>query len=102
MTVTISRLERFDRIGSTQDVVRGWLVDEVPEVCVAVADEQTTGRGRLDRSWQAPPGRAILASAGFRPEDLVPEHGWRLGAIVALAMLDGVEEVLGAAAATST
>jgi BirA family transcriptional regulator, biotin operon repressor / biotin---[acetyl-CoA-carboxylase] ligase len=91
----ISRLERFHRVGSTQDVVRGWLDEGEPEICVAVADEQTAGRGRLDRSWQAPPGAAILLSAGFRPGGLAAEQAWRLGAIVALAMLEGVEEILG-------
>jgi BirA family transcriptional regulator, biotin operon repressor / biotin---[acetyl-CoA-carboxylase] ligase len=98
VTARISRLDRFGRIGSTQDVVRAWLAQGVPEICVAVADEQTAGRGRLDRTWEAPAGAALLASAGFRPIDLAPEHGWRLGAIVALAMLDAIDAEHGAAA----
>ena len=96
--MSVSRLERFARIGSTQDVVRAWLADGVAEICVAVADEQTAGRGRLDRSWQAPPGAALLVSAGFRPNWLAPEHGWRLGAIVALSMLEAIEAIHGRAA----
>ena len=44
----VSRLERFERVDSTQSVVRAWLADGVDEVCVAVADEQSEGRGRLD------------------------------------------------------
>jgi BirA family biotin operon repressor/biotin-[acetyl-CoA-carboxylase] ligase len=98
VTARISRLEHFERVGSTQDVVRAWLGEGEAEICVAVAEEQTSGRGRLDRSWQAPPGAAILLSAGFRPTGLGPEHAWRLGAIVALAMLDAIGDVHGAAA----
>jgi BirA family biotin operon repressor/biotin-[acetyl-CoA-carboxylase] ligase len=82
----ISRLERFGRVDSTQRIVREWLAEGVPEVCVAVADEQTAGRGRLDRSWQAPPGSALLLSVGFRPAHLHPGHAWRLAAVVAMAM----------------
>ena len=38
-----------------------------PEGVVAVADEQTAGRGRLGRSWVAPPGASLLVSVLLRP-----------------------------------
>jgi len=91
----ISRQERFDQVGSTNDVVRGWLADGTPEVCLAVADEQTSGRGRDGRTWQAPPGAGFLCSLGFRPTWLAPDRAWRLAAIVSLAMADAAEEVAG-------
>jgi len=75
--------------------VREWLAAGVGEVCLAVADEQTDGRGRLDRVWQASPGRALLLSAGFRPADLKASHGWRLAAISSLAMLAAATSLLG-------
>jgi BirA family biotin operon repressor/biotin-[acetyl-CoA-carboxylase] ligase len=34
---------------------------------VLVADHQTAGRGRLDRSWSAPPGASLLVSVLLRP-----------------------------------
>lgn len=91
----IARAERFGRIGSTNDVVRGWLDAGVPEVCLAVADEQTAGRGRRGRTWTAPSGAALLCSLGFRPTWLAPDRAWRLAAIVALAMCDAAEEAAG-------
>ena len=91
----LSRLERFDSVESTQPIVRAWLDAGEPEVCIAVAGEQTQGRGRLGRTWDAPPGAALLLSAGFRPLDLPARHAWRLGATVALAMLDAAEDVAG-------
>ncbi|HKB28473.1 MAG TPA: biotin--[acetyl-CoA-carboxylase] ligase [Candidatus Limnocylindrales bacterium] len=90
-----SRLEWFDSVDSTNDVVAGWLRDGVPEVCVAAADEQNAGRGRSGRSWTAPSGAALLCSVGFRPTWLDPERAWRLAAIVSLAMADTAESEAG-------
>jgi BirA family biotin operon repressor/biotin-[acetyl-CoA-carboxylase] ligase len=90
-----SRVERFGAIGSTNDVVRGWLAGGVDEVCVAVAEEQTGGRGRHGRTWQAPAGAALLLTAGFRPRWLAPDRSWRLAATVALAMAHAAEDAAG-------
>lgn len=38
-----------------------------PEGAVALCDEQTAGRGRLGRSWEAPAGSSILVSTVLRP-----------------------------------
>ena len=90
-----SRVEHFDRIGSTNDVVRDWLDQGHGEVVLAVADEQTAGRGRHGRSWTAPPGAALLLSLGFRPTWLPADRTWRLSATVALAMADAAEDTAG-------
>jgi BirA family biotin operon repressor/biotin-[acetyl-CoA-carboxylase] ligase len=90
-----SRVERLAAVGSTNDLVRGWLAEGTPEVCLAVAGEQTAGRGRHGRTWTAPPGAALLASLGFRPTWLPAERAWRLAAVTALAMCDAAEDVAG-------
>jgi BirA family transcriptional regulator, biotin operon repressor / biotin---[acetyl-CoA-carboxylase] ligase len=43
------------------------LPPDAPEGAVAVADEQTEGRGRLGRRWDAPAGTSILCSVQLRP-----------------------------------
>lgn len=91
----VSRLERFERVPSTQRVVRDWLDDGSAEVCVAVADVQTAGRGRLDRAWQDQAGRALLVSAGFRPAALSVTQAWRLPAVASMAMLGAITSLLG-------
>jgi BirA family biotin operon repressor/biotin-[acetyl-CoA-carboxylase] ligase len=96
----LARQERFDVVGSTNDVVRGWLADGVPEVCLAVADEQSAGRGREGRTWTAPAGHALLLSLGFRPTWLAPDRVWRLAAVTSLAMADAAEEAAGLAPGT--
>jgi BirA family biotin operon repressor/biotin-[acetyl-CoA-carboxylase] ligase len=93
----LSRQERFAVVGSTSDVIREWLAAGTAEVCLAVADEQSAGRGRQGRAWWAPAGRALLLSLGFRPAWLQPDRAWRLGAVVGLAMADAAEEVAGLA-----
>jgi len=53
----------FDRCLSTQLELRA----DDPEGAVAVAEEQTAGRGRLGREWHAPHGSSILCSLLLRP-----------------------------------
>jgi BirA family biotin operon repressor/biotin-[acetyl-CoA-carboxylase] ligase len=91
----VSRRESFARIGSTNDAVRAWLDAGTPEVCLAVADQQTAGRGRAERTWTAPAGAGLLLSVGFRPTWLVADRTWQLAAIVALSMADAAETVAG-------
>jgi BirA family biotin operon repressor/biotin-[acetyl-CoA-carboxylase] ligase len=92
---SLGRQERFASVGSTNDVVRDWLAAGEPEICLALADEQTAGRGRNGRSWSAPAGAGLLLSLGFRPTWLPADRAWRLAATVSLAMADAAEEVAG-------
>jgi BirA family biotin operon repressor/biotin-[acetyl-CoA-carboxylase] ligase len=96
----ISRREHFPVVGSTNDVVAGWLAEGVAEVCLAVTDEQATGRGREGRTWQAPSGAALLLSLGFRPGWIEPELVWRIAAVVSMAMAEAAEHVAGLDAGT--
>ena len=95
VTGWLSRFERFDVVGSTNDVVADWLREGTPEVCVAVADVQTSGRGRSGRTWQAPTGSALLLSVGLRPTWIDPERAWRLGATVTLTMAEACDIAAG-------
>jgi BirA family transcriptional regulator, biotin operon repressor / biotin---[acetyl-CoA-carboxylase] ligase len=69
---------------------------DMPEGAVAVADEQTGGRGRQGRSWQAPPGSSLLVSVLLKPsrERNVPE----LSLVGGLATAEAVERATGLAA----
>ena len=48
------------------------LGDDDPEGAAVAADEQTEGRGRLGRRWEATAGRAILCSVLLRPSVPMP------------------------------
>jgi BirA family biotin operon repressor/biotin-[acetyl-CoA-carboxylase] ligase len=43
------------------------LSDDAAEGALAATDEQTEGRGRLGKSWLAPPGTSVLCSIVLRP-----------------------------------
>jgi BirA family biotin operon repressor/biotin-[acetyl-CoA-carboxylase] ligase len=60
---------------------------------VLVADHQTAGRGRLDRSWVTPPGSALTFSVLLEP-DRVPVARWPwLPLLVGIAVAEGVRRV---------
>ena len=63
-----------------------------PEGTVVLADEQTAGRGRLQRSWWAPPGSSLLFSILFRPP-FTPLQAQRLTMTCSLAVCDVLLEV---------
>lgn len=65
-------------------------------VDVVVADEQTAGRGRLDRTWQSRSGETLVASlvAAVPARMLVELGGGWLTSACGLACLDGLRVVL--------
>ncbi len=72
------------------------LAPGLPDGAVAVCDVQTGGRGRLGRSWEAPPGSAILCSVL-----LLPPGGRRtaeLSLVGGLSAAEAVERATGLAA----
>lgn len=54
-----------------------------------VAEEQTSGRGRLDRSWSSPRGAGLTLSVLLRPAPPPSSWGW-LPILAGLAVLDAV------------
>ncbi|MBV8960752.1 MAG: biotin--[acetyl-CoA-carboxylase] ligase, partial [Actinobacteria bacterium] len=85
-------IRRFGELDSTNRWLLDAARDGAPEGTVAVADHQTAGRGRLGRTWVAPPGASLLMSILLRPR-LPPERLHLATAAVALsaaAALDGV------------
>lgn len=90
------RLGRFGKpylyvreCGSTQELLRD---AALPEGAVAVAEHQTTGRGRLGRRWEDAPGSSLLFSVLLRPQrDEVPQ----LSLVAALATAEAIEAVAG-------
>jgi len=67
------------------------LHDDDPEGAVAVAEEQTEGRGRLGRTWHAPARTSVLVSVLLRPEiepSRLPELSLVAGGAVAEAIAD--------------
>jgi BirA family biotin operon repressor/biotin-[acetyl-CoA-carboxylase] ligase len=82
-------------IGSTNEELKRLADLGAPEGTLAIADQQTAGRGRLDRHWIAPPASSLLMSLLFRPVFLPAARAQQLTMICALAAADAVAEVTG-------
>ncbi|OCC09428.1 biotin--[acetyl-CoA-carboxylase] ligase [Streptomyces sp. PTY087I2] len=71
-------LEVVESTGSTNTDLAGRArAGEAPEGTVLVAEEQTAGRGRLERSWTAPARSGLFFSVYLEPGDIPVERwGW--------------------------
>lgn len=89
-------LRYYDRIASTNDDARRWASRGAQDLSLVVADEQTAGRGRINRRWFTPPGAALAFSLILqsRQQEHTPAS-WlipRFTALGALAVCDALQE----------
>ena len=78
--------------GSTNADLMEWGAGGAPDRSVLRADYQSAGRGRLDRTWEAPRGANLLVSLLFRE---VPSRLHLLTQVVALAAVQVAQELCG-------
>ncbi len=86
-------IESLPSIDSTNRLVAERAAAGALEGLVVTAELQTAGRGRLDRSWEAEPGAALLVSVLLRPADLPVSRWFLLGAAAGLAAQDACGQV---------
>lgn len=83
-------VEVVEESPSTNAVVADRARAGAPEGLVVVAEHQTAGRGRLDRSWVTPPRAALTFSVLLRPR--VPDHRWPwLPLLAGVAVVEAIE-----------
>ncbi len=78
------------RTGSTNADLMAAAVAGAPDRTVLVAEHQEAGRGRLARSWVAPPGSGLTVSVLFRPAGVSASRFSWLPLLAGLAVLDTV------------
>ncbi len=85
-----------EQTGSTNAELKELARWGAPEGLLYLADEQLAGRGRLNRSWHAPPRSSLLMSLLFRPGDfMAPDQAQRLMMLCALALVEAIETQTG-------
>jgi BirA family biotin operon repressor/biotin-[acetyl-CoA-carboxylase] ligase len=67
---------------------------DAPDRSVLVAESQTAGRGRMDRTWTAQPGAGLTFSVLIRPKPAIPTWGW-LPLLTGVALHEAVVAVAG-------
>jgi BirA family biotin operon repressor/biotin-[acetyl-CoA-carboxylase] ligase len=84
-------VHRYDRVASTMDVADALARFGAPDRTAVVSAEQTAGRGRAGRSWQAPPGSSLFCTLILRPA-VAPERLSTLPLLTGVAVAEAIEE----------
>lgn len=86
----LGAIRYFDSIGSTNDEALAWAANDAKDLSIVIANEQTSGRGRLDRPWFTPPSTALAFSLILRPTADEKPHLSRIVGLGALAVADAL------------
>jgi BirA family biotin operon repressor/biotin-[acetyl-CoA-carboxylase] ligase len=87
-----ARVDVVEDVGSTNAV----LMDdaEAPDRSVLIAEYQSAGRGRLERTWTSPPRAGLTFSVLLRPETPIATWGW-LPLLAGVALCEALTERTG-------
>ncbi|MCU4185711.1 biotin--[acetyl-CoA-carboxylase] ligase [Acidiferrimicrobium sp. IK] len=94
-TTRFGDIRYFEEIDSTNRWLREQADAGAADGLVVVADHQTAGRGRLGRTWEAPPGSGLIVSVLHRPAGLPPTRYHLLTAATGIAARDACLDVGG-------
>lgn len=83
----------YPEVGSTNDLALEWARKGAPDWSLAVADEQTAGRGRADRGWVTRPGVSLAMSLVMRPSPREAMHITRFTALAALGLVQALAKM---------
>jgi len=89
--LNLNAIRFFDSIGSTNDEALAWAKNGADDLSLVVADEQTLGRGRLNRSWFTPAGTALAVSLILRPATVERPFLSRTVGLAALALAEALQ-----------
>lgn len=91
-----SAIRVVDRTGSTNADLARWAAEGTAgNGTVLLTTYQSTGRGRLDRSWSAPPGASLALSMLLVPGDVPWRHWTWLPLICGMAVSEGIRRATG-------
>ena len=91
MSILNPKVLRFESLPSTNTELARLASEGALEGVSIVADEQTAGRGRLQRAWSSPRGAGLYFSILLRPA--IPQNYWPLITFMAaLAVGDALRE----------
>ena len=94
MTLLKPKILRFESLPSTNTELARMASEGAEEGLSIVADEQTAGRGRLQRAWSSPKGAGLYFSILLRPA--IPLEHWPISTFMAaLAAGDALQESAG-------
>ena len=70
LSLGLPRVVAFAEVGSTLDVAHAVAADGAPAGTLVIADAQTSGRGRMGRTWRSEAGAGVWMTLIERPRDI--------------------------------
>lgn len=83
-----------ESVESTQKIAYLLAYEDAPEGTVIIAEEQLSGRGRMDRKWHSPKYTGIWMSIILRPNIPLPKAP-QLTLLAAVAIVQAIEDLTG-------
>jgi BirA family transcriptional regulator, biotin operon repressor / biotin---[acetyl-CoA-carboxylase] ligase len=80
-----------ESVESTQRIAHRFASEDVPEGTVIIAEEQLSGRGRMDRKWHSPKYTGIWMSLIIRP-NIPLSKAPQLTLLTAVSIVQAIEE----------
>jgi len=91
-----SRIHHFQEVDSTMRLARELAASAAEEGTIVVAETQSQGRGRLDRTWQSPRG-GVYMTVITRPH-IQPRHAPRVNLLASVSVASVLRQALGVSA----
>ncbi|MCM3091288.1 MULTISPECIES: biotin--[acetyl-CoA-carboxylase] ligase [unclassified Cytobacillus] len=92
-TETLGRqIHHEESVDSTQKIAHRLAYEGAQEGTIVIAEEQLSGRGRMDRRWHSPKSTGIWMSVILRP-NIPPPKAPQLTLITAVAVVQAIEEL---------
>ena len=89
-SLPLSTYRYYESIGSSNDEALAWASQGAPDFSLILADEQTSGRGRLDRKWFTPHRTALAMSLILHPTNIERAHPARTTGLLALSLAESL------------
>lgn len=83
-----------DSVGTTQKIAHRLAYEDVPEGTVVIAEEQISGRGRMNRKWHSPKYTGIWMSLILRP-NIPLTKAPQLTLLTAVSVVQAIEDLAG-------
>lgn len=83
----------ISKVSSSNSVVRDKANDGAEEWYLLLANEQSSGRGRIGRSFFSPKDTGIYMSLLLRPNDYSAEDSVRITTMAAVAVCEAIEDI---------
>lgn len=89
------KITHYEKIGSTNDSVKEYLIQNPTKEILIISDKQTNGRGRSNRQFYSEIDMGVYFSLGIKVDNIHPNELPLYTIAAATAMVEAIKEELG-------